>query len=100
VSERFKIIDKWNLEFEVLWERIEQIVRMTNMANYEATMRVYDVLDKMWILRKINSTIKTKYALEMENYLFENDKEVEMMPKIVIAWRVFLLDKIFLGNNN
>jgi len=51
-------------------------------------------------LRKINSTIRTKYALEMENYLFENDKEVEMMPKIVIAGRVFLLDKIFLGNNN
>ncbi|EKD66290.1 MAG: GTPase ObgE [uncultured bacterium (gcode 4)] len=101
VSERFKIIDKWDLEFEVLWERIEQIVRMTNMTNYEATMRVYDVLDKMWILRKVNSIIRTKYALEMENYLFVNDKkEVELMPKIIIAGRVFLLDKIFLGNNN
>jgi len=36
----------------------------------------------------------------LENYLFENDKEVEMMPKITISGRVFLLDKIFLGNNN
>lgn len=43
----------WNFVFKAKWERLEQIVRMTNFDNFEAVMRVYDVMDKMWVIRKV-----------------------------------------------
>lgn len=43
----------WNYLFRAKWERLEQIVRMTNFDNFEAIMRVYDVMDKMWVIKKV-----------------------------------------------
>jgi len=40
-------------EFQVVGQRIEQIVNMTDMANREAMMRVYDVLKKMGISKEL-----------------------------------------------
>lgn len=96
-AREFEIFDLWNLEFEVKWERIEQIVRMTDVKNYEALMRVYDILDKFWIIKKIASIIDLKYKNDIKYYLFENEKENVAPPKLIISWRVFPMDKIFLN---
>ncbi|EKE27022.1 MAG: GTPase ObgE [uncultured bacterium (gcode 4)] len=93
----FEIIDNWNLQFEVKWERIEQIVRMTDMKNLEAVLRVYDVMTKMWITKKIDSIIRVKYEKEVQYFLFENEKWDDIFPKVVISGRVFTLDKLFLN---
>ena len=45
-------IDSWKLEIK--WDRIEQIVRMTDAKNHEAIMRIYDILSKRWIDKEVN----------------------------------------------
>ena len=44
--------------FEVTGARIQQIVRMTEMSNPEAVARVYDVLEKLGVIRKVLSAIE------------------------------------------
>ena len=46
----------WDYKFRASWKRLEQIVRMTDFTNLEAVMRVYDVLDKLWVIKKTVST--------------------------------------------
>lgn len=91
----YKIKDLWDMHFEVTWDRIEQIVRMTNMNNYEAIMRVYDVMKKVWILKKVSHTLNTKYKADLDSWFFEweNETAAVIEPKIYISWRCFPLDK-------
>ncbi|MDD2487826.1 MAG: GTPase ObgE [Candidatus Gracilibacteria bacterium] len=95
-TREFELLDKGNLEFEVKGERIEQIVRMTDMKNYEAVMRVYDILEKSGITKKINGIVETKYKDEMQYFLFENEADKNVVPKLTISGRIFPMDKIFL----
>lgn len=86
----------WNYNFEVKWERIEQIVRMTDFSNLEALARVLDILDKIWIMRKIESRLNKIWEEEnLDNsWFFEwNDTEI-ISPKLYIAWREISLDKL------
>jgi len=48
-------VKKVENEFFVTGKRIEQIVVMTNFGNRSAIFRVYDVMEKMGILKKIRS---------------------------------------------
>ena len=91
---KYKVKDLWDMDFEVTWERIEQIVRMTNMSNYEAVMRVYDVLKKQWILKKIEHILNTKYEQEMKMRYFVWDDEKDIIPKVYIAGKSFPLDQV------
>lgn len=87
----------WDYKFKATWKRLEQIVRMTDFANLEAVMRVYDVLDKLWIIKKIQSKLNS--ILENEDidnsHFFEwwND-ENDFNPKIIIWEREIDLDKL------
>lgn len=90
----YKIIDIWNMMFEVKWERIEQIARMTNMQNLEAVMRVFDVLKKIWALKKIEHLLNVKYKKETEMRYFEGDDKEDIIPKAYISWKCFPLDKV------
>ncbi len=89
----YTITRKSDTEFEVTGERIEQIVRMTNMNNFEAVMRVYDVLDKLRVTQKIENKLVLEYGKEITESYFEwNNNEIPM-PVIWIAGRKFELDK-------
>lgn len=93
----FKIIDKWNMIFEVKWERIEQIVRMTDVRYTDAIMRVFDVMEKMWIIKKINNIIEKKYKNDLRAHFFEVEGEIDenqITPKVIIAGKEFSLDKV------
>lgn len=66
-DESFKILHTGEREFTIVGERIEQIARMTNMQNFEAVARIYDILEKMRILSKI----RTMLFSDMQEYFFE-----------------------------
>ena len=86
----------WDLTFEASWERLEQIIRMTDFSNKEAVIRVYDVLEKMMVIKDIETKLKT--VLEKENKdnssFFEWSDDDIIKPKIIIAWREIPLDKL------
>ena len=86
----------WNYEFEATWNRIEQIVRMTDFSNPEDVSRVIDVLEKIWIMKKIESKlnkISEEEKLDNSSFFEWNDSEL-ISPKLFIAWREISLDKL------
>ena len=86
----------WNYEFEATWNRIEQIVRMTDFSNPEAVSRVIDVLEKIWIMKKIESKlnkISEEEKLDNSSFFEWNDSEL-ISPNLFIAWREISLDKL------
>ncbi len=87
----------WDMKFKASWERLEQIVRMTDFSNDEAVMRIYDVMDKMGLMKEIEK--KFKDILRDENayndFFFESkDEKKDFSPSIEIAWRDISLDKL------
>ncbi|EKE29862.1 MAG: hypothetical protein ACD_2C00088G0027 [uncultured bacterium (gcode 4)] len=95
----YKITDLWDMKFEVIGERIEQIARMTNMQNFEATMRVYDVMKKVSIIKKIEHILNTTYKEQTQLRYFEwEDSTEDIIPKVYIAWRCFPLDRVLFWN--
>ncbi len=90
----------WDLKFKASGERLEQIIRMTDFDNKEAVLRVYDVLDKLLVLRIIEPELK-KILEEtgQDNSFFFEAKEWEeeteaITPKVVVAGREIALDKL------
>lgn len=47
-----------DLQFRASGKRLEQIVRMTDFENKEAVMRVYDVLDKMGVMKEVEKKLE------------------------------------------
>lgn len=88
-SDSFKITRTGDKEFTVTGERIEQIARMTDMKNFEGVARVYDILDKLHILSKIHAML----FADLGNYFFEGSESDDYLGKIIIAGRVFPLEK-------
>lgn len=86
----------WDLQFHVSGDRIEQIVRMTDFANHEAIMRVYDIFEKMWILRDVEKELK-KVLKEEEidnSFFFEGNDMPDIMPKVLISGKEIPLEKM------
>lgn len=87
----------WDMKFKASWERLEQIVRMTDFENPEALMRVYDVMDKMWVIKLIEKDLEkiTKNQDIDNSFFFEwNDDSKDFSPTIEIAWKIINLDKL------
>jgi hypothetical protein len=53
--------------FRVKGERIEQIVRMTPMSNREAIERIWDILDKIHILSKVEARIQENPSINPDD---------------------------------
>lgn len=82
--------------FKVSWYRIEQIVRMTDFSNLEAVDRVYDVLEKMWIIKAIEKELESiteENKIDNSSFFEWNDDEV-FSPKVIIAWKNIPLDRL------
>jgi hypothetical protein len=87
----------WDMKFKASWERLEQIVRMTDFDNKEAVLRVYDVLDKMWVIRLIEPELeKITNQNQIDNsFFFEwNEQANDFSPILLIAWKNIPLDKL------
>ena len=93
---KFNLKYIWDYTFECKWKRIEQIVRMTDFSNKEAIMRVYDVLEKQWIMKEIEPKLKEIFEKEGKDnsFFFEWNDEEQINPKIIISWISIPLDKL------
>ncbi len=82
--------------FKASWIRIEQIVRMTDFTNLEAVARVYDVLEKQWILKTVQKELDSlmKNNWKDNSFFFEWNDDDNFSPKIIIAWKEIPLDKL------
>lgn len=89
----YRLIYKWDAQFEIKWERLEQIVRMTNMNNFEAIMRVYDVLEKLHVTQKVENKLALEYGQDLTDSYFEWSTVEIPIPVIWISGRKFELDK-------
>ena len=66
-----KITYEEGLMFRASGKRIEQIVRMTDFENSEAVMRVYDVLDKMGVIKDVEKQLaKILETAKIDNSFF------------------------------
>ncbi len=86
----------WDFTFKASGERLEQIVRMTDFDNWEALLRVYDVLDKLWVMKIIEPQLK-KYLEESwkdNSFFFEWSDEESINPKVIISGKEIALDKL------
>ncbi|NDK10115.1 GTPase ObgE [Candidatus Gracilibacteria bacterium] len=85
-----------DLMFQVEGKRLEQIVRMTDFENGEAVMRVYDVLDKMGVIRNVEKRLDVilKEEGRDNSFFFEGSGEDDITPRILIGEKVVLLDKL------
>ena len=92
---KIKVKYLWDMKFEATGERLEQIVRMTDFENKEAVIRVYDVLDKMWVIKLIEPELE-KLTWNLDNsFFFEwNDDAEDFSPKVKIAGKDIPLDKL------
>jgi hypothetical protein len=92
----YKLSYTWDLTFAITWDRIEQIVRMTDFTNEEAVMRVYDVLDKIWAMNKIERELKKVPEIENfdDSFYFEWWSDIDLSPKVIIANKTLKLDKL------
>lgn len=90
----------WDFKFKASGERLEQIVRMTDFENKEAVLRVYDVLDKLWVMRIVEQELKAELEKtgNDNSFFFETEEWEEetlpINPKVVVAWREIPLDKL------
>ena len=86
----------WELKFQVSWERLEQIVRMTDFENKEAVLRVYDVLEKMGVIKKIEKELLGIFEESnvSNDFFFEWSKDAEINSKIIIWDKEINLDKL------
>jgi hypothetical protein len=69
---------------------------MTDFENREALLRVYDVLDKLWVMRIIEPELKKllEESWKDNSFFFEWNEEEAVNPKVVISWREIALDKL------
>lgn len=85
-----------DLVFEAKGERLEQIVRMSDFTNTEAVMRVYDVLEKMWVMKILEEELKKNLEdQELSNeFFFEWSEDKDIQPKVMIAGKAVPLDRL------
>ncbi len=84
-----------DMKFEARGKRLEQIVRMTDFENPEAVLRVYDVLEKMMVIRDVEKLIKKEVWEWVDNsFFFEGNEEDTFAPVISIAWKEIPLDRL------
>lgn len=88
--------------FEVTGKRLEQIVRMTDFTNLEAVERVYDVMEKVGVIKKIQKDVSKLFAKEGidTSFFFEGNKSEKVVPKVIIAGKEIELERLLynLGN--
>jgi len=64
-------------DYEVYGERIEEIARMTDTRYVDGVNRIYDVLDKLGVMRKIKLLITEEWSKGNSGF-FEGEDDIEM----------------------
>jgi hypothetical protein len=69
---------------------------MSDFTNTEAVMRVYDVLEKMWVMKILEEELKKNLEdQELSNeFFFEWSEDKDIQPKVMIAGKAVPLDRL------
>lgn len=87
---RYQITERDDGDYEVTGERIEEIARMTDTRYIDGVNRVYDVMEKMGVMRKLKLLIADAMVTEWSGF-FEGEDDFEM-PAVWIAGKKFSLE--------
>ncbi len=91
-----KVTYLWDFIFQAKNKRLEQIVRMTDFDNQEAVMRVYDVLEKKWVITQVEKKLQ-EILIDQDidtSFFFEGSQDKNISPKIIIGEREIPLEKL------
>ena len=76
----YELENMWDWIVKMNWDRIEQIVRMTDFDLKEWEYRLFDVLHKIWAMTKIEKYINDKYwEIDESNKILIWEKELSFV---------------------
>lgn len=79
-------------DFEITGDRLEEIVRMTDVRYIDGVNRVYDVLEKFNVLKKIKAIVREE-MLSSNGGFFEGEDEIPT-PSVYVAGKKFSLENV------
>lgn len=79
-----------NWDFRVTGERIEEIARMTDTRYPDWVGRVYDVMEKFWVLRKVKQILRDD-LINSTAWFYEGEDDINI-PSIWIGEKKFSLE--------
>ncbi len=87
---RCRITKREDGDYEVKGERIEEIARMTDTRYIDGVNRVYDVMEKLGVMRKIKLYIAEEMSRDKSGF-FEGEEDFEI-PNVWISGKKFSLE--------
>jgi hypothetical protein len=79
-------------DYTVTGQRIEEIARMTDMRYADGINRIYDVMEKLNVIRKVKAMVTSEMA-EGKTGFFEGEEDIPS-PSIWIGDKKFSLENI------
>lgn len=79
-------------DYEVTGERIEEIARMTDLRYIDGVNRIYDVMEKLGVIRKVKAMVMSEMA-EGHTGFFEGEDDIPS-PSVWISGKKFSLENI------
>ena len=79
-------------DYEVTGERIEEIARMTDLRYVDGVNRIYDVMEKLGVIRKVKAMVMSEMT-EGHTGFFEGEEDIPS-PSIWISGKKFSLENI------
>lgn len=89
---RVRVVKRADGDFDVTGERMEEIARMTDLRYIDGINRVYDVMDKLWVIRKVKAMVVADMT-EWKMWFFEGEEDIPS-PSVWIGDKKFSLENI------
>lgn len=89
---RVRVVKRPDGDFDVTGERMEEIARMTDLRYIDGINRVYDVMDKLWVIRKVKAMVVADMT-EWKMWFFEGEEDIPS-PSVWIGDKKFSLENI------
>lgn len=89
---RCHVIKREDGDYDVTGERIEEIARMTDLRYIDGVNRVYNVMEKLGVIRKVKAMV-TSEIMEGQSGFFEGEEDIPS-PSVWISGKKFSLENI------
>ncbi len=89
---RVRVVKREDGDFDVTGERMEEIARMTDLRYIDGVNRVYDVMDKLGVIRKVKAMVVADMT-EWKMGFFEGEEDIPS-PSVWIWDKKFSLENI------
>ncbi len=89
---RCHIVKRADGDYDVTGERMEEIARMTDLRYVDGVNRVYNVMEKLGVIRKVKAMV-TSEIMEGQTGFFEGEDDI-LSPSVWISGKKFSLENI------